>query len=373
MAVPVIEQASSKHSGRYGNPNGPVFGVLHSAECPLQRGYARSLGQWGATSGVLSSWHEFVGPEEVTVMGPYEVVRWHATVANPYGLGFEQAGYARYSRTEWLSPLGRLQFENLAQRMARAAKKYDWPLRWLTLAQFDAAMKGKGHGGLVTHEIVATWSGENNRTDPGDHYPYDELLARIKEIVGGKVTVTPATPVKAAPNPQVNKGRKLHLPGSATRWAVYPTSVAPVIGNQSGWLNPSLFGGLTYDVVRMSQANVAVIKTRDFGDVQIYVHPDTGATFSGSAPAKKPAAKTPAAKKKQTVTLPASAATWGIYRQGVQPVSKNIFHQLTPAAYGGLTYEVKGWTVPGQVALIDTAMFGRVQIYVAKGTGAILR
>jgi N-acetylmuramoyl-L-alanine amidase len=85
----------------------------------------------------------------------------------------------------------------------------------------------------------------------------------------------------------------------------------------------------------------------------------------------KPVAKPAPAKK--YVTLPASAKQWGIYRQGVQPVSKNIFAYLAPSKFGGLTYEIKGWTVANQVALIDTQDFGRVQIYVAKGTGAVIK
>ena len=51
----------------------------------------------------------------------------------------------------------------------------------------------------------------------------------------------------------------------------------PIIGNECAFLRPKKFGGLTYDIIRMVNPNVAIIQTRDFGIVQIYVAPDTGA------------------------------------------------------------------------------------------------
>jgi hypothetical protein len=52
-------------------------------------------------------------------------------------------------------------------------------------------------------------------------------------------------------------------------------------------------------------------------------------------------------------------------------VTRNIFTYLAPSKFGGLTYEIKGYSAPN-VALIDTFQYGRVQIYVAKGTGAVI-
>lgn len=77
--------------------------------------------------------------------------------------------------------------------------------------------------------------------------------------------------------PTVNTGKKLYLPASATTWRVYPLNKKPVKGNEKGYLKPSKFGGLTYDILRYTQTDVAVIKTRDFGEVQIYVAKSTGA------------------------------------------------------------------------------------------------
>ncbi len=78
----------------------------------------------------------------------------------------------------------------------------------------------------------------------------------------------------------VNTGKHLHLPASAQTWRVYPLDKAPVKGNECAFIKPAKFGGLDYDIIRFSQPDVAVIQTRDFGQVQIYVAPSTGATIS---------------------------------------------------------------------------------------------
>lgn len=77
--------------------------------------------------------------------------------------------------------------------------------------------------------------------------------------------------------PKPTTGGTLVLPASATSWRVYPTNVAPVTGNECGKLFPSKFGGLTYDIIGRPQTDVVTIKTRDYGTVNIYVAPSTGA------------------------------------------------------------------------------------------------
>ena len=70
---------------------------------------------------------------------------------------------------------------------------------------------------------------------------------------------------------------KLILPSNVDKWRVYPLDKAPVVGNECGYLRPSKFGGLTYDILNTPQTNVVTIQTRDFGKVNIYVASSTGA------------------------------------------------------------------------------------------------
>lgn len=78
-------------------------------------------------------------------------------------------------------------------------------------------------------------------------------------------------------------------------------------------------------------------------------------------------------KTTQTLILPASAKSWRIYPLNKAPIISNALkNKLAPAKFGGLQYEIKGWTMPN-VAIIETRDFGKVQIYVAPSTGAIIR
>lgn len=76
------------------------------------------------------------------------------------------------------------------------------------------------------------------------------------------------------PTPQY---QKLILPSNAESWRVYPMDKAPIVGNECGKLFPSKFGGLEYDILEWSMPDVAIIQTRDYGQVKIYVAPLTGA------------------------------------------------------------------------------------------------
>lgn len=73
-----------------------------------------------------------------------------------------------------------------------------------------------------------------------------------------------------------------------------------------------------------------------------------------------------------TLTLPGTVDYWRVYPEGVAPIRGNEKAALNPMQYGGLTYAIAGWSQPN-VALIDTQMFGRVQIYVGPDTPATIQ
>lgn len=72
----------------------------------------------------------------------------------------------------------------------------------------------------------------------------------------------------------------LCLHRNMARWAVYPTNVTPVTGNQCGYLSPQAFGGLKYQVLwRAPYQDVYCIETQDFGKVNIYAPTDWDSCF----------------------------------------------------------------------------------------------
>lgn len=62
----------------------------------------------------------------------------------------------------------------------------------------------------------------------------------------------------------------LNLSPEADTWRVYAMDVQPIVGNECSTLYPSRFGGLSYTIHGYTMDNVAIIETRDYGQVQIY-------------------------------------------------------------------------------------------------------
>jgi N-acetyl-anhydromuramyl-L-alanine amidase AmpD len=71
------------------------------------------------------------------------------------------------------------------------------------------------------------------------------------------------------------------------------------------------------------------------------------------------------------VRLPSTASTWRTYRLNVRPVKENSDWSLTPARYGGLTYEILGNPYPHVVTVMTGR--GKRNIYVHPSTGAVIR
>ena len=115
--------------------------------------------------------------------------------------------------------------------------------------------------------------------------------------------------VSTVSNTSCNTGstskKYLNLPSTATSWNVYPLDKAPVIGNQCGKLNPAKFGGLSYEILGTPQTDVCIIQTADFGKVQIYTAPSTGATITTS-PTKGGATNTASSSNGTTGLVTAS-------------------------------------------------------------------
>lgn len=156
--------------------------VIHTAECPMKVGYAASLTEWadGDSYNPRASWHRFVDPATVALFVPLNLIAWHAAGGNSRSIGYEQSGYASYTRDQWLVPDGLRQMDILAQQIVKDGLPAAG-LKWLTDAEVSAVLKGNSTiVGLCTHEQVSRLSGRTSRTDPGRGYPKDVLLDFVK-------------------------------------------------------------------------------------------------------------------------------------------------------------------------------------------------
>lgn len=75
------------------------------------------------------------------------------------------------------------------------------------------------------------------------------------------------------------------------------------------------------------------------------------------------------AKKKKVLHLPAADSSWAVYNEKGPYTIQHKIATLNPKKFGGLKYDVLA-EVMTDVVIIKTSDFGRVAIYVAKGTGA---
>lgn len=175
---------TQKHSGVSGLPTQLM--VIHSGECPLKPGFAQSLTNWGNIpenqGGPQASWHWFSDPIAIVSMVDPMLAAWHASEANPMSEGFEQAGYARFSRDEWLTDDGHKSIDNLAWILAQRMRANDIPHRWLTTEEVTAVTTygNRSLKGLCTHRQIDP----DTRYDPGDNFPYDYLDERIRVHLG---------------------------------------------------------------------------------------------------------------------------------------------------------------------------------------------
>ena len=106
---------------------------------------------------------------------------------NTAAIHMSNIGFAARTRAQWLA--NPKQLEQNAQWCADQHLRYGRPLEWLSAAEVRAGKKGFTSHGNWYHGR----GGPAYRSDPGDHYPHDVVLARAHEIVNqGGITVSEA-------------------------------------------------------------------------------------------------------------------------------------------------------------------------------------
>ena len=137
----------------------------------------------------------------------------------------------------------------------------------------SSSSSGKKTVSQVAKEVInGEWGNGDARKQKLEAagYDYDAVQKEVNKQLG----VSTSTVGTSKPS---SKKKTVTLPASVSSWRVYPTNKAPVIGNECGYLYPSKFGGLTYDILATPQTDVVTIQTRDYGKVNIYVAKSTGA------------------------------------------------------------------------------------------------
>lgn len=161
---PDVEWIASPNAGSR-NGVGPVDSiVIHTTEVS----FAGTLAIFLDTASQVSA-HFVIAPDgHIVQMVDTSQRAWHATYYNSRSIGIEMVGYAD-SPSTWND-------NNLAALMdllAWLATAYDVPLIHPAGNAYDFADDQYDHAGLVAHAQIQPW----NRTDPGPHFPWDQVLA----------------------------------------------------------------------------------------------------------------------------------------------------------------------------------------------------
>jgi hypothetical protein len=106
------------------------------------------------------------------------VIPWGAPPLNTAGFHIEQAGYAAWSRAQWLEH--RTTVDRAAYKASLRCTRFKIPVRLLNVAQLraDFAQHHPG-GGVVTHATVSAAFQESTHTDPGHGYPLDLFMQKL--------------------------------------------------------------------------------------------------------------------------------------------------------------------------------------------------
>ncbi len=169
------------HSGNR-QPHSIRYIILHSTQGPSAGAAARwfmNPASGGSSNLVLDGSRCYMSLRD-------DVIPWGAPPLNTLGFHIEQAGFARWTRRQWL--VRRLTVRRAAYKAALRCRWYGIPPVELDVAalvkDFGSSFQGNFQpgplrGGIVTHATVSAAFHESDHTDPGAGYPMDVFLSYL--------------------------------------------------------------------------------------------------------------------------------------------------------------------------------------------------
>lgn len=99
---------------------------------------------------------------------------------NEHAIAVEITGFTSWTRTQWLS---RVAWDQLARVLAILCRHYDIAVRRATIAEMRANPRVRAFYG---HDDMRRAWGGTTHTDPGPNFPWDHLLATVKQALKGE-------------------------------------------------------------------------------------------------------------------------------------------------------------------------------------------
>lgn len=146
----------------------PSLIVIHSAEGSTAAGVAGTFLDPNAGG----STHLAIGEDGVYQFLPFDAIACGAQGVNERALHIELAGYASWTRTQWLARQKTL--DCAAYWIAYLSDRFDIPVEFV-----DAVGLKARQSGVTTHIEVNRAYKIGNHWDPGPGFPMDVLLAKV--------------------------------------------------------------------------------------------------------------------------------------------------------------------------------------------------
>jgi N-acetyl-anhydromuramyl-L-alanine amidase AmpD len=171
VAYPFVESPNTTRAK--GRPIDVV--VLHTMEISERPDAARICARWFAAPASQESAHYCIDARVVVQCVREKDIAWHARGGNAASIGIELAGFAVRSQRDWHDDYSRAVLERAAELVADVCRRRRIPVRWLVATDLLA-----GRRGITGHVEVSRAYGKGDRWDPGDGFPVEAFLDRVR-------------------------------------------------------------------------------------------------------------------------------------------------------------------------------------------------